>query len=156
MSGMAELSGVMGLPNGVCNLHGERINVNGVPRCLRCEKEASQAPILSEKPTDPRFRLAPNANGPDPLKALAQDPGHDAMKGLVPGKVAQEMLAKETFSEKTPAPETYRPLAEKSLEGCIREVLSILNACPMPKDLKQFKAVQKAILVLTKVLNNEA
>lgn len=120
---------VVGLPNGVCQLHNQaRININGRTACLKCEAIAAKAIAA-------------------PAKALTDvDPGHEAMKAILKDK---DVKIPEAPPE--PTKESSKTFAT-TFEAGIKDALEVLEKLPMPKDLKQFKAVNKAVQQLKKLL----
>ena len=120
------LSQAIGLPNGQCQRHGSMINRNGLPWCPKCEQEATRAAkqlVVEEKYIPTVDEL--NAIG----RVTETDTGVAQTRITVPQRPtnAPQRVANETF------------------KGCIARAVSVLAACPMPRDLKAFKLVQKAI-----------
>lgn len=116
--------------NGVCPEHGAMISRNGAPFCLRCAAEAAKAAATPAGVVD------------------VEDPGHAAMDkvNLIPARENQTQVAavvrpQPTFSLAQPT---------TSDVDAIAKAISILRSAPMPKDMKQFKAISKAIALLEK------
>lgn len=132
---------VVGRPIGMCQRHGTaNITVDGQPTCMLCERDAAKAQAVPVGVND------------------AEDPGHDAMKGL-------KTAAEENFEHshlrigepKRPAPAIRAASPAVAVKGGTFEeqvgsALATLRECPMPKDLKQYKAVAKAVAILEKLL----
>lgn len=129
---------VLSYPNGVCTRHNAAlISMDGRPHCLRCGAEAA--------------RLERHPAGVN----TAADPGHEAMKALL----------KEHIKEIVPSPDettlggpvvhkTLAPLvltAAPDFKSHVAVAIDHLRKAPMPKDLAQFKAVQRAIATLEKI-----
>lgn len=131
---------VLSRPLGVCPRHNAaHISVDGLPVCLRCQAEAAKAQAR-----------------PVGVVTIA-DPGHDAMQGLKTAKTERfpdgSVAATEVKPTQARVP-TPRPVvpAGGSFAEQVERALVALRACPMPKDLKQFKAVAKAVAILEKLI----
>ncbi len=119
-----------------------KIDEDGVPHCLRCDAEAAAA---TARP------FAVN-NVPDP--------GHAAMEGLRTAAVdnLQAQAAVVPVSSGMPPRTTgfVKPVVQGgSFELQVEAALMALQACPMPKDLKAYKAVAKARAILEKLIAPE-
>ncbi len=141
---------IMEWPLGICPKgHGPRIDMNGTPLCLVCDAAFVPAPVVKEESVDKRFRVVPGE--PPPLPPDKNfDPGHANMKEFpqLKGQAApaQELpvVPRETRVVQTLA-------VGGTFEQQVNSAIEALKGCPMPKDLKQFKAVQKAITILEKL-----
>lgn len=106
---------------GVCQKHRcNMITEDETPICLVCRREEANA----------RTALA--------TAPVAVDPGHDAaMNWRSIAADPQQAPAAVMRLQQAPVGLTF--------EGRIDAAIEILKSCPMPKDLRQFKVVQKAI-----------
>ena len=129
---------VVGLPNGVCPRHGTaNISVDGQPTCLHCEKEMAKAQAV-------------------PVGTVTiGDPGHEAMLGLkTADKETYPDIERMPMISLTAKGKEAPPVVVKggTLEQQVGAALAALQSCPMPKDLKAYKAVAKAVAILEKLL----
>lgn len=109
--------------SGSCKVCGEfLIQVNGVFQCILCASKRSVSGGLIAKGIDP---------GEEAMERLAN--GHDVPR--IPGNVAV-------------APVKPVVAVKPIVSGDLNQALAILKALPMPKDIKQFKAINKAIKIL--------
>lgn len=136
--------------SGSCPRHGGDLCVmqEDVPVCLRCAEE--------KKTAFQRAHAAPVVAGPEPTleQMLA------ASKAIPVGSDRDEPLPAETSAVRPavssingPTPLTKVVAGTTSLETCLSGALSFLDACPMPRDLKAFKNIQKARNIIEKILN---
>lgn len=132
---IGQQAGVTGHPTGTCPRHGEPFvlateNNDGsgpaAKLCLSCRLEAQRART--------RGLIAP----PAPPVGQAE---FEALLAKGPAQVAPET-----------SPAVVPSRAGATFEQVIAAAVAILQTCPMPKDLKQFKVVQKAMANLTKIL----
>ncbi len=100
------------------------------PTCVRCVADATP-------------KLGRNQN--------VEDPGEDFFK-------TGKSDAKITTLDITPGVKIAGPVAPvikaTSLEAHITNAVSWLTSAPMPKDIKQFKSLQKSITILQSLLEN--
>lgn len=108
---------IMGYPLGVCQIHGPKLAVNGIPTCIKCKAKEDNA-----------GRVMRIQNMPDP--------GEEYFKG---GK-ANPQAAQEGAKVAAPqiAIRQTRP-AVYTLESGLQEILDILTYIPMPSSMKQYK-----------------
>jgi uncharacterized Zn finger protein (UPF0148 family) len=107
----------------------DKIDVDGEIRCLSCEA---------------------TPNPPSGLVVKVDDPGEERMRQVlassgvaIPKAVRSERVV-ETIREVSKLPLT--------IEEQVNKVIQILNTLPMPKDIKQFKAINKAVKAVEKIL----
>lgn len=121
---------VLEFPNGVCPKHGPRLSINGVPQCVKCNAEAERM----EK-------------GPGPVNK-AEDPGHAAMKAIVPdSKHAAQPGVVESPKNRL-AVGIGKP-------NTLEEIREAIYRLPMPKSLKQYKRFQKIQQLIDQVVEDE-
>jgi hypothetical protein len=113
--------------NGVCPMHGAMINRNGIPHCLKCAAEAAKA-------------LAQPAGIVD-----CEDPGDEVIKHL---NLRTSTGAPSALTT-TGIPITPQPMVQSDADA-VTKALDILRTAPMPKDMKVFKQISKAIALLEK------
>lgn len=109
---------------GRCSKCGQpKLAVEGTNQCLQCD-------IGPSAPVGPVSKYC--------------DPGEDKLREVLAGR---GVVVKKTDVLHIPeiTPGKFEPL---SLKDCITQALSILGSAPMPKDIKQFKSIQKAIKTL--------
>jgi hypothetical protein len=126
--------------------------VQGVPTCTRCL--AASQPITGPK-----------------LNPAAVDPGQDEVMKKLAAVGVKIQRAKEPFEDPfkdqrgaggvtpyvapivlPPRPGEEPQVGTGSFEGVIRQALKVLEACPMPRNQKAFKAVLKATKLLQDIL----
>lgn len=117
---------VLEFPNGICAKHGPKLNVNGVAQCVRCVADAERA----LRPAGPTVTV--------------EDPGHEAMRAIVPDNKHQPTVP-QSRNEPTPVTK-HKDLA------AIREAIYRL---PMPKSLKQYKRFQKIQQLIDQAVEDE-
>jgi hypothetical protein len=118
---------------GICQKCGQsKIQVEGNVKCLLCDSE-------------------PGNSG---LVVKVEDPGHDAMDKLLSkagvlnvGGGKPPAPIKPHLEAKAEVTKQYIPTPAVSTTG-VFDALAILRALPMPKDIKQFKQINKAIKIL--------
>jgi hypothetical protein len=102
---------IMGYPLGMCESHGPKLAVNGVPTCIKCkakEDNANRVMVVSK----------------------VQDPGEEYFKS---GKVnPQVAVAQSKVAVVTQS-------AGYTLESGLQEILNVLAQIPMPSSMKQYK-----------------
>ena len=108
---------ILGYPLGVCQTHGPKLAINGLPTCIKCKAKEDNANRVM-------------------LISKTEDPGEDYFKGQgTTAKVAVE-------GQKVAA---SQPVARKgmqhayTLESGLQEILDILAYIPMPTSMKQYK-----------------
>lgn len=108
---------ILGYPLGVCQTHGPKLAVNGIPTCIKCKAKEDNAGrvMVIQKVEDPGEEYF---NGG---RAVAQQAGEVA-------KVAAPRPVVKT-TEQVPY----------SLEAGLQDILNILEHIPMPKNMKQYK-----------------
>lgn len=137
MSGTLESDLVLGYPLGICQRHASaKIDVDGAAHCLRCDAEMAAA-----------------AARPHGVVVVA-DPGHEAMAGLKTSSES-ESLPPGIIPQPRAVKQTVAAVAGGSFEHQVGAALAALQACPMPKDLKAYKAVAKARAILEKLIAPE-
>jgi len=114
---------------GACTKCGkDKIDVHGEIRCIHCEAEH---------------------NPPSGLVVKIDDPGEERMRQILAASgVAIPKAVKQDQKMTVPSQTT----GTGSLESRIELSLEILKNLPMPKDMKQFKAINKAIKAVEKIL----
>lgn len=121
----------------VCSKCGkEKIGVGSEQQCLRCD-------------------VAP---GTSTLVVTAADPGEEKIAQMlsaagvvIPKPVNVQGKGLAVPKEK---PQAIQPVVIQpgmSFEACVQEALKIMEHVPMPKDVKQFKAVAKIVLEMKKL-----
>lgn len=106
---------------GRCSICGQpKLAVEGTNQCLQCD-------IGPSAPVGPVSKYC--------------DPGEDKLREVLAGR---GVVVKKVDALPA-APVKFDAL---SLTDCIMQALSILGSAPMPKDIKQFKSIQKAIKTL--------
>ncbi len=121
-------SGVRIPVNGTCAVHGcMKITEDGVPVCLTCRNIE-----VREKATPAGI-------------VTIEDPGTNWKEKADAGRP----VAAETQKAQTAGLPTL-PARSETFEQHITTCIEFLRGAPMPKDLKHFKAVQKAIQALEK------
>ncbi len=126
---------VVGRPNGVCERHGTaKIMVDSNIECLMCNKEAAHAQAV-----------------PVGVNAI-EDPGHEGMKGLKTADVEDfdhsRGLLRPGAAQAIRAASPAVAVKGGTFAEQVGSAVATLKACPMPKDLKSFKAVAKAVKIL--------
>lgn len=122
---------------GTCQKCGQsKIQVEGNVKCLLCDVEAGNSGLVVK----------------------VEDPGHDMMDKLlakagvtnIPGGKPPEAIRSISRVETAKVVEVPRVEAKAIVVSGsgIDQALQILRALPMPKDIKQFKAINKAIKIL--------
>lgn len=117
------MSYITGYMNGFCQKHGPMIQVGDRNACLKCESITAKA----------------NAQ---PAGIVTEEPPAGWMPTL--GEAAP---AKKDRVVALP-----KPVAGLSLEAAVGNAILSLQACPMPKSIKNFKTIQKAIENLQRVI----
>ena len=106
----------------------EKISVNEEQKCLRCDSEP----------------------GTSTLMVTADDPGEDKINEmLMKAGVAVPKLSKTP--ERVQLKQPVQPVVLQQgmpFDMCVKEALKLMQKVPMPKDVKQFKAVAKIIAAL--------
>lgn len=109
---------VLGYPLGVCQVHGPKLAVNGIPTCIKCKaKEDNAGRVL--------------------VINKVEDPGEDYFKN---GKVNPQVIVADPQKGAT-SQMTIRQTrpAVFTLESGLQEILDILTVIPMPTSMKQYK-----------------
>lgn len=111
-----------------------KIDVHGEIRCLSCEAEH---------------------NPPSGLVVKIDDPGEEKMRQVL---AASGVVLPKTVKQ----PETVHQVVKEivkiektecmTLEEKVRSICELLKTLPMPKDINQFKAINKAIKAVEKIL----
>lgn len=123
---------ITGYPNGSCQKHGiPLINKDGRPHCLRCASDAAKLEIRNVE-----------------VNTLP-DPGHEGMRSIVPVVAKADDTQQVPSAVKMVAPTALTPLV--NFREHMATAIAHLKKAPMPKDISQFKAVQKAINLLEKM-----
>jgi hypothetical protein len=113
--------------NGMCPSHGSMINRNGAPYCLQCAAEAAKAVAQPVGVVD------------------CADPGHEAMANI------QALPASEPGASVSQPPRISRvDKVAPTDDNAIEKAIAILRTAPMPRDMKVFKQISKAIALLEK------
>lgn len=105
-----------------------KIDVHGEIRCLSCEAEH---------------------NPPSGLVVKIDDPGEEKMRQVL---AASGVVLPKTTKQLEVAQQTIKAAAPVSFEERIQQACEILKTLPMPKDINQFKAINKAIKAVEKIL----
>jgi|WetSurMetagenome_2_1015567.scaffolds.fasta_scaffold1614589_1 hypothetical protein len=105
---------IMGFPLGICEKHGPKLTVNGVPKCIRCEADIANAGRV----------LVVND---------VKDPGVEAFN-----EKGQVIKAAQTIDH-TVKQTVKSTGTQYTLESGLNEILSILSVIPMPSSMKQYK-----------------
>jgi hypothetical protein len=111
---------------GTCEHCGsEKLQVEGEVKCIVCQsKDAPTSGLMVTK----------------------EDPGEEELN-----KLLAKCKVHVPPGGKPPIPPTappIKPVAQESPDSGIAQAIAILKAVPMPKDIKQFKAINKAIKTL--------
>jgi hypothetical protein len=106
-----------------------KISVNGESRCINCDS---------------------NNNTGSGLVVDIEDPGEEGIKKVLANS---GVAVGQGGKPPTPAPreankQVIAPKVETKATGSVEMALEILRSLPMPKDLKQFKQINKAIKIL--------
>lgn len=121
---------VLEFPNGICDRHGPKLSVNGIPCCVKCVAEAERA-----------------QRAPGPVVTV-EDPGHDAMERIVPdGKHAPRpgsVVSNGSVAQAAP-----------SVAHQLGAICAAIYGLPMPKSLKQYKRFQKIQALIAQALQEE-
>jgi len=117
---------VLEFPNGICNRHGAKIAVNGIPTCIKCQADAERA----NRPAGPTVTV--------------EDPGHEAMSDI---KVVPQPTAVSA-----PAVVAKKGQALTMNEG-LNLIKDLLTKLPMPSNMKQFKTIKKIDELVAKALS---
>lgn len=126
---------VLEFPNGICQKHGPKLNVNGIAQCVKCVADAERA-----------------QRAPRPVVAV-DDPGHDAMANIVPAKTAAGVEKLSTVPlQAGSAKYAVAPVSVPSNLVAIREAIYRLS---MPKSLKQYKRFQKIQQLIDQAVEEE-
>jgi len=128
------MSNYIGL--GLCKKCGQdKIDVNGEIRCLVCEAEY---------------------NKPSGLVVKIDDPGEEKMNRVLAaaGVATPKVEGKATVPPKPPVSVAVQP-EPADFNGKIQAALNIMQSLPMPKDIKQFKNINKVISSLEKILGEQ-
>jgi hypothetical protein len=120
---------VLEFPNGVCQKHGPKLNVNGISQCVKCVADAERA-----------------LRAPAPVVAV-DDPGHDAMGHISPDSRVKAQPG-------TAVSQNTGKVVASNLNGltAIREAIYRL---PMPKSLKQYKRFLKIQQLIDQAVEDE-
>ena len=129
--------------SGSCPRHGGDLCVmqEDVPICLRCAEE--------KKTAAQRLVAVPVYTGPEPTmeQMIA------ASKAIPVGVDRDDILSSEVRPATAPIRALATPVVgSASLDSCLSGALRYLEACPMPRDLKAFKNIQKARTIIEKIL----
>lgn len=109
----------------------DKLQVDGIQKCVFCERENTQG---------------------SGLVVDIDDPGEDAIK-----QILSKVGVAEVVGGKPPVPikPDVKPIINVSPKvqvvpqgSGIEQALAILRSLPMPKDIKQFKSINKAIKIL--------
>lgn len=112
---------IMGYPLGICQLHGPKLAVNGIPTCIKCQaKEDNANRVL--------------------VVSKVEDPGEDYFKnGKVNPQMAQPGVA-DMAKKAIPQPQLQQTnQVAYSFEAGLQDILNILAHIPMPSSMKQYK-----------------
>lgn len=105
-----------------------KIDVHGEIRCLSCEAEQ---------------------NPPSGLVVKVDDPGEEKMRQVL---AASGVVIPKAVKQLESVQQTIKVAVPVSFEERIQQVCEILKTLPMPKDINQFKAINKAIKAVEKIL----
>jgi hypothetical protein len=105
-----------------------KIDVHGEIRCLSCEAEH---------------------NPPSGLVVKIDDPGEEKMRQVL---AASGVVLPKTTKQPEVVTQNTKVAVPVSFEERIQQVCEILKTLPMPKDINQFKAINKAIKAVEKIL----
>lgn len=97
-----------------------KISVNGEARCINCDS---------------------NSNTGSGMVVTVEDPGEEALNGILTKTGIKTEANKAIIAPKVEAKQTFQGAS-------VDDALRILKSLPMPKDLKQFKQINKAIKIL--------
>jgi hypothetical protein len=106
---------IMNFPLGVCEKHGPKLTVNGVPKCIKCEADITNA-----------GRVLVVNDVQDPGPEAFNSSGHVIKSGVPPIDKIVKPIVKSIGTTHT-------------LESGLTEILSILSSIPMPTSMKQYK-----------------
>jgi uncharacterized Zn finger protein (UPF0148 family) len=111
-----------------------KVDVHGEIRCLRCEAEY---------------------NPPSGLEVKIQDPGEDQISRVLAAAgvaMARPIKKAEGTTEVVKEIKKVEVTDTMTFEEKVTRAVNILKNLPMPKDIKQFKAINKAIASVEKIL----
>lgn len=108
---------VMGYPLGICEIHGPKLAVNGIPTCIKCQAKAD------------------NANR-TMIVSKVEDPGEEYFKN---GKVETQVTQPNVVKSQVALSSDMMPKTAYTLESGLQEILAILAVIPMPSSMKQYK-----------------
>jgi hypothetical protein len=121
----------------------DKIQVEGVPTCIMCASENNPGSGLVVQIEDP---------GAEALEALLHKTGVQSIAGGVPPTPVKPVLPAQV-SVKSDAKVATTPFQQGiTFDTCVKQAISVLKSASMPKDLKSFKAVNKAIKTLESIL----
>lgn len=113
-------------------------DMDAVPICIKCKADA--------EPKTGRTQIVE-----DPGEGFFQGKGTNAKVHVVDTSVNSSGVGKMAVTAVAGTPQLNRA----PLETYISQALQILSNAPMPKDLKQFKSLQKAIKILGELTENQ-
>lgn len=128
---------------GVCQRCGQpKLQVEGAIKCIMCEG-----------PQQPSSGLV----------VTVADPGHDAMRRVLAEQnvfvpkaddSAKPLVSKPQVTSKAPSVQPERTIIAQNVtfESVIKQAIDLLQNLPMPKDIKQFKSVNRAVKTLESIL----
>jgi len=124
---------------GYCKLCGQgMIQVDGVAQCLLCASKSNTGSglvVKSEYPSEADLSaLLSKAGVLTPLEKSTTHTKPDSNNKLVNSKIEERVIN-----------------TQKTLNYSISDALNILKNLSMPKDIKQFKVINKAIKILESI-----
>jgi hypothetical protein len=119
----------------------DRIQVEGVTKCLLCESRGNPGSGLVVTTEDP---------GDEALEKLLSKVGVTSITGSKPPEPIKPNLAKASFiPPKLRDAQSLLPTVQMvATENHIMHAINWLKSMPMPTDIKQFKAINKAVKIL--------
>lgn len=118
----------------------DKISVEGINKCLSCDSNNNVGSGLVVSVEDP---------GAEMIDKLLAKAGVAQVVGEKPPEPIKPNLAPRQRVE-TPKAVATNPQISSS-QANIGYAIDILKSLPMPKDIKQFKAINKAISILEKI-----
>jgi hypothetical protein len=115
----------------------DKISVEGINKCLSCDSNNNVGSGLIVRVEDP---------GAEMIDKLLAKAGVASVVGGKPPEPIKPNLVKSAI-----IPPKLPDYSIPTNEVSIGHAIDILKALPMPKDIKEFKAINKAISILEKI-----
>lgn len=120
----------------VCGKCGKpKIGVGSEQQCLKCDVPA----------------------GTSTLRVTAEDPGEEKINQMLMAAGVAVPKGAKIAQPATPQAKAQPVVIQPGMpfEDCVREALKIMQHVPMPKDVKQFKAVAKIVAAMEALIGDE-